>query len=288
MRNTSEISKLSPAKINLFLEVVKKRPDGYHDLESLMTFCNFGDTIAMKKSKAFSINFDGEFGDVIKLEENIICRLINKIEQILEKKIKVNIQLTKNLPIASGLGGGSSNAATALKCIMELYDIKFSRKKLNSVLFELGADVPFCYYGKSAIITGIGNISEFTTDIPNYHVLLVNPLRRVPTAEIFKKISVEKKLNKKFVYTKKDLINTLNKRNNDLEHQASNLCKDIKEIKNTFTRETKQILTRMTGSGATCFGLYKDLNSLYDAEKIFKLKSKKMWIKKTRIVNNIL
>tara|TARA_B100000989_G_scaffold252676_1_gene200914 strand:+ start:700 stop:1566 length:867 start_codon:yes stop_codon:yes gene_type:complete len=288
MRNTSEISKLSPAKINLFLEVVKKRPDGYHDLESLMTFCNFGDTIAMKKSKAFSINFDGEFGDVIKLEENIICRLINKIEQILEKKIKVNIQLTKNLPIASGLGGGSSNAATALKCIMELYGIKFSRKKLNSVLFELGADVPFCYYGKSAIITGIGNISEFTTDIPNYHVLLVNPLRRVPTAEIFKKISVEKKLNKKFVYTKKDLINTLNKRNNDLEHQASNLCKDIKEIKNTFTRETKQILTRMTGSGATCFGLYKDLNSLYDAEKIFKLKSKKMWIKKTRIVNNIL
>ena len=288
MRNTSEISKLSPAKINLFLEVVKKRPDGYHDLESLMTFCNFGDTIAMKKSKAFSINFDGEFGDVIKLEENIICRLINKIEQILEKKIKVNIQLTKNLPIASGLGGGSSNAATALKCIMELYGIKFSRKKLNSVLFELGADVPFCYYGKSAIINGIGNISEFTTDIPNYHVLLVNPLRRVPTAEIFKKISVEKKLNKKFVYTKKDLINTLNKRNNDLEHQASNLCKDIKEIKNTFTRETKQILTRMTGSGATCFGLYKDLNSLYDAEKIFKLKSKKMWIKKTRIVNNIL
>ena len=288
MRNTSEISKLSPAKINLFLEVVKKRPDGYHDLESLMTFCNFGDTIAMKKSKAFSINFDGEFGDVIKLEENIICRLINKIEQILEKKIKVNIQLTKNLPIASGLGGGSSNAATALKCIMELYGIKFSRKKLNSVLFELGADVPFCYYGKSAIITGIGNISEFTTDIPNYHVLLVNPLRRVPTAEIFKKISVEKKLNKKFVYSKKDLINTLNKRNNDLEHQASNLCKDIKEIKNTFTRETKQILTRMTGSGATCFGLYKDLNSLYDAEKIFKLKSKKMWIKKTRIVNNIL
>ena len=288
MRNTSEISKLSPAKINLFLEVVKKRPDGYHDLESLMTFCNFGDTIAMKKSKAFSINFDGEFGDVIKLEENIICRLINKIEQILEKKIKVNIQLTKNLPIASGLGGGSSNAATALKCIMELYGIKFSRKKLNSVLFELGADVPFCYYGKSAIITGIGNISEFTTDIPNYHVLLVNPLRRVPTAEIFKKISVEKKLNKKFVYTKKDLINTLNKRNNDLEHQASNLCKDINEIKNTFTRETKQILTRMTGSGATCFGLYEDLNSLYDAEKIFKLKSKKMWIKKTRIVNNIL
>ena len=288
MRNTSEISKLSPAKINLFLEVVKKRPDGYHDLESLMTFCNFGDTIAMKKSKAFSINFDGEFGDVIKLEENIICRLINKIEQILEKKIKVNIQLTKNLPIASGLGGGSSNAATALKCIMELYGIKFSRKKLNSVLFELGADVPFCYYGKSAIITGIGNISEFTTDIPNYHVLLVNPLRRVPTAEIFKKISVEKKLNKKFVYSKKDLINTLNKRNNDLEHQASNLCKDIKEIKNTFTRETKQILTRMTGSGATCFGLYEDLNSLYDAEKIFKLKSKKMWIKKTRIVNNIL
>ena len=288
MRNTSEISKLSPAKINLFLEVVKKRPDGYHDLESLMTFCNFGDTIVMKKSKAFAINFDGEFGDVIRLEENIICRLINKIEQILEKKIKVNIQLTKNLPIASGLGGGSSNAATALKCIMELYGIKFSRKKLNSVLFELGADVPFCYYGKSAIITGIGNISEFTTDIPNYHVLLVNPLRRVPTAEIFKKISVEKKLNKKFVYSKKDLINTLNKRNNDLEHQASNLCKDIKEIKNTFTRETKQILTRMTGSGATCFGLYKDLNSLYDAEKIFKLKSKKMWIKKTRIVNNIL
>lgn len=288
MRNTSEISKLSPAKINLFLEVVKKRPDGYHDLESLMTFCNFGDTIVMKKSKAFAINFDGEFGDVIRLEENIICRLMKKIEQILEKKIKVNIQLTKNLPIASGLGGGSSNAATALKCIMELYGIKFSRKKLNSVLFELGADVPFCYYGKSAIITGIGNISEFTTDIPNYHVLLVNPLRRVPTAEIFKKISVEKKLNKKFVYTKKDLINTLNKRNNDLEHQASNLCKDIKEIKNTFTRETKQILTRMTGSGATCFGLYKDLNSLYDAEKIFKLKSKKMWIKKTRIVNNIL
>ena len=288
MKNKSEISMLSPAKINLFLEVVKKRPDGYHDLESLMTFCNFGDTIKVKKSKSFTINFDGEFGDEIKLEKNIICRLVTNIEQILEKKIKVNIFLTKNLPIASGLGGGSSNAATALKCIMELYDIKFSRKKLNSILFELGADVPFCYYGKSAIIRGIGNISEFTTDIPNYHVLLVNPLVKVSTAAVFEKISVEKALHKKFVYRKKDLINSLNKRNNDLEPQASNFCKDINEIKNIFISETKPILSRMTGSGATCFGLYKDLNSLYDAEKKFRLKSKKMWIKKTRIVNNIL
>ena len=288
MKKRTEIKKLSPAKINLFLEVVKKRSDGYHDLESLMTFCNYGDLITVKESKAFSIDYDGEFGEVIKLEENIICRVISIIEKILEKKIRVNIHLTKNLPIASGLGGGSSNAATVLRCIMKLYNIKIIKKKLNSILFDLGADVPFCFYGKSAIIRGIGNISEFTNDIPNFYVLLVNPLTKVTTSEIFKNILVKKKKRKKFIYNKKNLISILTKRNNDLETQASNICSDILDIKKIFENETKPVLSRMTGSGATCFGLYEDVNSLSNAEKKFRLKGKKMWIKKTRILNNIL
>ena len=109
---TITITKLSPAKLNLFLEVKNKRNDGYHDIQSLMTFCDFGDILCVSKSNDFRIKLDGPFSSSLINKENLIHRTVKKLEDLFERNFNVEVVLKKNLPIASGMAGGSSNAAT--------------------------------------------------------------------------------------------------------------------------------------------------------------------------------
>ena len=187
---------ISPAKLNLYLEVKSKRKDGFHNLESLMTFCDLCDVIIIEKSSSFDLKIKGPFGKFLDFNENIILKVINGLEKLYQRKFKVCVTLEKNLPISSGMGGGSSNAATVIRAIHEIFGIDES-KNLADFLISIGADVPFCYYGKSAIITGIGEKIEFVNhELCNYDVLLINPIKEVSTKNIFEKLRIEKKKNK--------------------------------------------------------------------------------------------
>ena len=135
----TEVKKISPAKINLYLEVQGKTDDGYHELESLMTFCDIGDVIHIKKSNSFSLKLSGPFSKDLKVQNNIIIKAVNLAETILNKKINVRINLIKNLPISSGMGGGSSNAATTILCLNEIY--KFQELALDDSFYNR-----FCSY----------------------------------------------------------------------------------------------------------------------------------------------
>ena len=135
---------LSPAKINLYLEVLEKTSSGYHNIESLMTFCDFGDIISIKKAQSFKLTIDGPFSKNLSLKDNIVIKSVSYIEKLLKKSINVHINLTKNLPISSGMGGGSSNAATVLLCLIEMFDIN-CKEDFHKSLFSLGADIPFCF-----------------------------------------------------------------------------------------------------------------------------------------------
>ena len=146
MKNLNKF--ISPAKLNLYLEVNNKRKDGFHNLESLMTFCDLGDVIKIERSNSFELKIKGPFGKFLDLNENIILKVINGLENLYERKFKVCVTLEKNLPISSGMGGGSSNAATVIRAIHEIFGIKES-KNLGSFLISIFR-TPFLY---SALIS---------------------------------------------------------------------------------------------------------------------------------------
>jgi len=284
------ISMFSPAKINLFLEIKNKDRDGLHNLESLMSFCDFGDLIYVSKSKDLSLEISGPFSRSLIRKDNIILRTIYMLEKYLNTKIKVNIRLNKNLPIASGMGGGSSNAATIIHCIKQLFKINFD-KNFNDFLFNLGADVPFCFYRRVAMVEGKGEkITFYPRKIPEYFVLLVNPNIQISTKRIFQKLKInfrtKKKPENRFVL-EEDFLGYLLKKNNDLEVPAIDQCDEIKFIINELNNNTESLLSRMTGSGATCFALYDKRVKLLEAEKRIKEIKENYWVKTTKLVNII-
>lgn len=284
------ISMFSPAKINLFLEIKNKDRDGLHNLESLMSFCDFGDLIYVSKSKDLSLEINGPFSRSLIRKDNIILRTIYMLEKYLNTKIKVNIRLNKNLPIASGMGGGSSNAATIIHCIKQLFKINFD-KNFNDFLFNLGADVPFCFYRRVAMVEGKGEkITFYPRKIPEYFVLLVNPNIQISTKRIFQKLKINFRTKKnpenRFIL-EEDFLGYLLKKNNDLEVPAIDQCDEIKFIINELNNKTESLLSRMTGSGATCFALYDKRVKLLEAEKKIKEIKENYWVKTTKLVNII-
>ena len=272
------ITKLSPAKINLYLEVLGKTSSGFHNIESLMTFCDFGDIINIKKGKSFRLTIDGPFSNKLSLNDNIIHKSVSFIEKLINKSLTVHINLTKNLPIASGMGGGSSNAATVILCLIEMFNID-CKKDFHKSLFSLGADIPFCFYRKSAIVTGKGeSILKIEKNYKNFFVLLVNPMIEVSTKKIFEKLTIPTRkdctiFDEKFL-SNSQIVDFLNSRNNDLEKPAILQCEEIKNILDVFKNETNSLLSRMTGSGSTCFALFKNKKDLDNAEEFSEINLK--------------
>ena len=281
---------LSPIKLNLFLEVINKTNDGYHNLESLMCFCKYGDLIKIKKSNKFSFFIDGPFSKNLSTKKNIIIDTVCLLENFLNLKFNVEIILTKNLPVSSGMGGGSSNAATVFYSLKKLYNLKIKKKDLTNLLFTLGADVPFCYFRKSAIVKGKGEKINFLKNkIFELPVILINPLVEISTKQIFENLDPNIcKKKKKIKYNEinsENFFNYLIEKKNDLQESAQKICPKIKEINNFLKRNTKTKLARMTGSGATCFGIYENTNNAKIAEKLLKAEFKNMWIKRTELIN---
>ena len=279
----------SPSKINLYLEVISKSGNGLHNLNSLMTFTDIGDHIEINLSKKFFFKAKGPFSDHLgDMEKNIIFSALKKLESLIDKKLNVEIILTKNLPLGSGLGGGSSNAATVVKALIKIYKLNMDQRELDSLLISIGSDVPFCFHGKTAILNGIGDDLLFVSKLKEYDLLLVNPLVEVSTKKIFEK--VEKFNDKPTIYNNlssdDSILQTILKSSNDLENIAVNVYPEIGSILTIF-KKTNSIFTRMSGSGGTCFGLFNSKKDLLEAESIFHLKNKNWWIKKGKILNYI-
>ena len=282
---------LSPIKLNLFLEVIKKTSDGYHQLESLMIFCKFGDFIKIKKSNKFLFSIEGPFSENLSTKQNIIIDTVSLLENFFGIKFNIEIVLKKNLPISSGMGGGSSNAATVFHCLKNLYNLKFKKKDLDELLFSLGADVPFCYYRKSAMVKGKGEkIFFLNKKIRELPVVLVNPLIEISTKKIFENLNLNKSYKDKFDYNdidKANLFDYLEEKKNDLQPFAEKICPKIREISDFLKVKTNAKFSRMTGSGATCFSIYENKDDAINAERILRSEFKKIWIKRTELTNEV-
>ena len=250
---------LSPAKINLFLQVTGKRPDGYHDLFSLMCCVSLFDTILLE--------FGGRTIEIHSTHPQIPLdhtNLAHKAAALFLAKLNtdsgVKITIEKNIPVAAGLGGGSSNAAGVLNGLNRHYGFPFTRSQLISMGLRLGADVPFFLFEKPALASGIGDKLEAYPNLPSYYVVLIFPGFGVSTAEVFQNLNLgltncKKKFSKSFF--RKTGYDASRHLCNDLEAVTAARHPVIKSVKKQLV-EHGALGALMSGSGPTVFGLFSE------------------------------
>lgn len=251
------------AKINLALHVTGQRADGYHLLDSLVTFTDFGDELAIRPSAQDRFEIVGRFAETLPADaDNLVTRARDGLRALAAElgceTCPVDITLTKSLPLSSGIGGGSADAAATLRGLARLWNLDLPREPLARLCLSLGADVPMCLESSPLIARGIGEDIEPLATLPSFFILLVNPLKPVSTPQIFR--SLTSKANAPlppFDPAQSDWLDYLSGLRNDLQEPAQRLLPDIAECLQQL-EDSGADVCRMSGSGATCFGLYRD------------------------------
>ena len=249
----------APAKINLALAVTGRREDGYHLLDSLVTFTAFGDRIGLAPAAGDRFTLSGRFGGVLSTDgDNLVTRARDRLRAALaasgQAAPPVHIHLEKNLPIASGIGGGSADAAATLRGLLKLWRATLPGGALDALALGLGADVPMCLAGRPLLARGVGE--EITpVCLPALPMVLANPLVGVSTPAVFQALASRN--NPPLALAGgAGWADALASLRNDLEPPARRLCPQIAVIAESLAT-TGPALVRMSGSGATCFALYE-------------------------------
>ncbi|ACE89948.1 4-diphosphocytidyl-2-C-methyl-D-erythritol kinase protein [Rhizobium etli CIAT 652] len=257
------------AKINLALHVTGQRPDGYHLLEMLVTFADCGDRLGFLPAQADAFTLSGPFGAMLAGDgNNLVLRARDLLrEQVGALAFPVHIHLQKNLPIASGIGGGSADAAATLRGLMRLWGMDLPAETLASLALTLGADVPMCFESRPLIARGIGEKIEAVPDLPAFAMVLANPLKGVSTPEVFRRLAAKNNpalhLARSLSATS-DWLTAIGSARNDLEPPACELVPEIAMISQMLQAQGA-LITRMSGSGATCFGIFSTMTAAQEA-----------------------
>lgn len=253
----------APAKVNLALHVTGRRDDGYHLLDTLVVFTEVGDTVSVAAAEQDSFTIQGPFAGLLDDEaDNLVLRARDLLRSLYGDLPPVAISLEKNLPVASGIGGGSSDAAATLRALMRLWGIELSADALAAAALRLGADLPMCLYARTLVARGIGEEIEPVEGIPPLHMVLTNPGVAVPTPAIFRALASRDNPPLPRLAGAKALFDWLAATRNDLEAPARALATEIGDVLSALSA-SGAALARMSGSGATCFGLF---NSPAEAE----------------------
>lgn len=252
---------LSPAKINFRLEILKKRRDGYHEIRGIFQKINLMDEIEISITSGEGITIYTTDPELSRGEDNLVFRAAQLLLSSSKIKIGLIINIYKKIPIAAGLGGGSSNAASVLKALNQMMQLNLSFKTLMDFGRKLGADVPFFLYpGGTALVTGIGEKLEEMVLEPKPYLVLVNPGIPISTAYAYKEINrvlTKKRKNTINIPTKIEGLNELIPLlTNDFEEVIFSQYPEIKEIKERLLMEGAEA-SLMTGSGSTVFGIFK-------------------------------
>jgi len=255
------------AKVNLFLRVVGRRPDGYHLIESLVAFADVHDTIAVRRASGLHLTIEGPFASELgdPVGDNLVYRAAEALRSAYAIRDGADILLTKNLPVASGIGGGIRGAAAALTALCRLWRIGAGAAQLAELGLNLGADVPVCLAGVPALMSGIGETVTPVGPLPPCGILLVNPRVAVSTACVFRArgapFSMSGTYDRNILAKLKSadrLAALLALNDNDLAAAACELAPEIPWALKAIEATRGCLLARMSGSGATCFGLYAD------------------------------
>jgi len=256
--------KKSPAKINLYLEIVGRATNGYHLLDSLMVPIDIFDVITLEKSDQLQLEIKGENAAVLQVnwKKNIIIKAINLLAEKFYLTPNIKITLEKNIPIAAGLGGGSSNAATIILMLNEFYDLHLSKAELLDLGLKLGADVPFFINGKVAFVSGIGEVLKLVKfNCDNLFLLIVNPKKPLSTQEVFLNFAADFRPQNNQIKNNQ-IISTIKNRCNDLQIPAIRIVPEIAIILQEIYQQKNCLVSRMSGSGASCFGVFENIEDL--------------------------
>lgn len=257
----NEAAVLAPAKVNLYLHVVGKRPDGYHLLDSLFVFADCGDVVRVFPSDRLTLEITGPFSAGLPVsQDNTVLKAARALARAADVPAAARIVLEKNLPVASGIGGGSSDAAAVLKALLKLWNLSLPEPELYALALSLGADVPACLKGKAVGVSGIGEILTEAPSLPELSAVLVNPNRPVSTPAVFKKRSGGFSAPEPIAETPADVrafIGELKRRRNDLTAAAEALEPSVSEVLTALEACPGCSLARMSGSGGTCFGIFE-------------------------------
>jgi len=261
--DTVAIGLMAPAKINLALHVCGKRADGYHLLDSLVVFAGVGDTITVTPNPTLRLTLTGPFGAALSSEsDNLVLRAARMLAAARNVSAGAHIVLEKNLPVASGIGGGSADAAAALKACARLWKVTpgFSDSEIAAAL---GADVPVCLKGIPAFMSGIGEIIDPAPALPTTWLLLVNPGLPLATKAVFGALAG--RTSGPFVRedlagleTPEALAKVLKGCRNDLMAPALESLPAIGAVISALEEAQGCLLACLSGSGPTCFGLFAD------------------------------
>lgn len=271
--NQNALSKVAEAKLNLFLHIISALPSNYHAIESLFIKLKLHDKIHVTEHDILECNVieknDSSNID-LHINDNIALKAANKIKQFSGYKGGAKIYIEKNIPIAAGLGGGSSNAASTLILLNSLWNLALNDYELNNIARDIGADVPFFLQPHHAFVTGIGDIITpigFNRDL---HLLLVNPRVETYTKYVYDGYTRSVKNGRKYTMSFNkhlgDFDKLISDSSNDLENSAIEIHPIISKVITTLGSLKGCIISRMSGSGSTCFGLFENEDAALNAK----------------------
>lgn len=277
-----EIVRLAPAKVNLYLHVLGRRADGYHLLDSLIVFAGVGDDVAVSPAPDLTLTVDGPFGPLVPAgPENLVLRAARALAGRMGVTAGARIRLTKRLPVAAGIGGGSADGAAALKALCALWRIDPDPAVMADLALALGADVPVCLSGRPAFVGGIGEDLAPPPALPPAWMVLVNPGIAVSTPQIFKARTGAFSAPGRFAAAPKDaaaLFVALGCCRNDLTEPALTLAPAIADGLAALAAQPGCALSRMSGSGATCFGLFAEAGQAAAAAAVISAAHAQWWV----------
>ena len=291
MTKLQKLVEHAPAKVNLTLAVLGRRADGYHLLDSLVVFAAAGDRLTFALGGSFSLTVRGDTaGQAGPAESNLVSKAAKALAAEIPDLKLGRFTLDKHLPVAAGLGGGSSDAAAALRLLARANRIKLSDKRLLEVAARVGADVPVCVDPRPRRMRGIGEVLSAPLAIPKLAAVLVNPGVAVSTKDVFARLglapgAIRKRAGRAGALPRgrDSLIAYLADEGNGLEPAAIKLQPAIERVLNALRNERGCALARMSGSGATCFGLFVSARAAAAAARSLSAAQPRWWVKATAL-----
>jgi 4-diphosphocytidyl-2-C-methyl-D-erythritol kinase len=277
------------AKVNLYLHVCGRRPNGYHELDSLIVFAKTGDVLTFEDADVLSLDVTGPMaGDLDgDADDNLVLKAARGLRDLCGLDKGAKISLDKRLPVAAGIGGGSGDAATALKGLCQLWKVFPDPQGLEELALSLGADVPTCLKEHANHVGGIGEVITPLAPLPQCWMVLVNPMKALSTPAVFKARTGGFTRAAPMVGEYESLgvlIGELEQRRNDLSDPAIARVPDIRDVLDEIEQQSGCLLSRMSGSGATCFGLFATEEAAIKAEKALKTAQTGWWVARGKII----
>lgn len=287
---SGDLAEFAPAKVNLTLHVLGRRPDGFHELESLVAFADVGDRLTFAPGDALALDVTGPTADAAGADgDNLVLKAARALAERVDRLRLGRFRLEKLLPVAAGLGGGSSDAAAALRLLSRLNDLSLDDDRVREAARVTGADVPVCLDPKARMMRGIGEILSDPFALPELPAVLVNPGVAVPTSDVFKALAAPALTPPAqaddFFAINADaaaLVSILAARRNDLEIPAIRIHVVIADVLKTLQASPHCLLARMSGSGATCFGLFGSAGAAQDVAQKVKSDHPAWWVQATK------